>query len=98
MREKIKEVYLLKSDGERLRKFCRGCQYFRPEKPVRDICSVVGWYNTRNIQDVIDYVKYCPCNKKCLVKASCREEQCPIWLDFIHAAVEERNEKLMRKK
>jgi hypothetical protein len=95
MREKIKDVCLLKSDAERLRKFCKGCQYFKPEKPVRDICSMVGWYNTRNIQDIIDYVKYCPCNKKCLVKASCREEQCPIWMEYMEKALQERNSKLL---
>jgi len=98
MRVKPKEVYLLKSDVIRLRKFCKGCQYFKPEKPVRSICSIIGWSNIRNIQAVIDSAKPAPCNTYCLIKASCREEQCPIWLDYVYATVEERDKKLMRKK
>lgn len=95
--KKFKEIYLTKADANILRKICKGCQFFRPEKLVKDICSAIGWYNTKNIDEVIKYVKKCPCNQKCLVKASCREEQCPMWLDYIHKAVEERNAKLMGK-
>ena len=92
--KKHNKIYLTKPDAEKLRKFCKGCQYFRPKEPVRNICSAVGWYNGKNMQEIIKYVKRCPCNQKCLVKASCREGECPMWMDYIKQAVVERNSKL----
>ncbi len=92
-----KVIFLSKLDAEALRVYCKGCQYFNTKKEVRGICSIVGWYNERNIGEVLEYVKQCPCNKKCLVKASCREEDCPIWIEYVYEAVDERNKHLLEE-
>jgi hypothetical protein len=97
MRE-TKKIILSKLDAEALRVYCRGCQYFSPKKEVRHICSIVGWYNENNIGEVLEYVKHCPCNKKCLVKASCRDEDCPMWVDYVKQAAMERNKHLLEEK
>ncbi len=78
----------------RLRKHCKGCRYFKPDSPTKDICTIVGWYNVFNKHEVIQYVKYCPCNKKCLVKAACTEVTCPMWLSYVKNIMEEKNFKL----
>jgi len=98
MIERPKKIYLTKPDAEKLRKLCKGCQYFNPKKEARHLCSIIGWYNKRNIDDIIEYVKRCPCNKKCLVKPSCREEKCPIWIKYVVEASKERNVKLMEER
>ena len=84
---------LTKQHAEILRKYCKGCQMFITTKFVRDICSMVGWYNKVNIDEIVGYVQHCPCNKKCLVKASCREEKCPMWVEYLESIVGDRNVK-----
>ena len=96
--KKREETYLSKPDADLLRKYCKGCQYFKPEIEVKDICSMVSWYNEVNIQEVQEYVKHCPCNKKCLVKAACRDGGCPDWIKYMHRAADERNKKLMEER
>lgn len=99
MRNKeAKQIYLSKPDASALKIYCIGCTYFKPEKLVRDICSIVGWYNERNIGEILEYVKHCPCNLKCLVKASCRVEDCPIWVEYVKSAANERNKHLLEDK
>lgn len=90
-----KRIYLSKPDADELRKYCKGCQYFDIKEEARDICSIVSWYNRVNIQEVLEYAKHCPCNQKCLVKPSCKEETCPMWMEFVHGAASKRNTKLM---
>ena len=97
MKEHVK-IYLSKPDAILLKRYCIGCRFFLPDKQVRDICSIVGWYNEKNIGEVLEYVKHCPCNKKCLVKPSCTEEECPIWVAYIREAVDERNKHLLEER
>lgn len=92
--KEFKKIFLTKPDARELRNLCKGCQFFKPEELARDICSIIGWYNERNIQEIIEYVRHCPCNQKCLVKASCIVSECPIWMDYLKEAIVERNSKL----
>ena len=92
--EEVIKLFLSKPEARLLRKYCKGCRFFMPEKNVRDICSIIGWYNSRNFQEIKEYVKHCPCNQKCLVKPSCREEQCPIWMQYVSDVADERNKHL----
>jgi len=85
-----KKTYLSTRDANILRRYCIGCRFFIPDKPVVDICTLVGWYKIDNIQEVVGYVKKCPCNQKCIVKASCMDETCPIWMEYLNEAVEYR--------
>ena len=87
------KIYLSEDDVAILRQHCRGCQFFIITKGVSDICTLVGWYDGNNIQEIETYVKQCPCNQKCLVKPSCREERCPMWLEELEKLVEYRNSK-----
>ncbi len=79
-----------KLDAEKIRKYCRGCRFFKPELPVKDICNIMGWINRVDVdmKEVIRHVKGCPCNKKCLVKVSCIDSKCPIWLEYVNGIVE----------
>ncbi len=87
--------YLDEEMLNKLRKYCKGCQYFKPDKPTKDICTIVGWYDILNMQDIKRYVEYCPCNKKCLVKAACTEVTCPLWLDYVKDVVREKSYKFI---
>jgi len=86
-----KQAYLTKQDAAILKKQCRGCRYFKPDVPVKSICTLVGWYNEHNIEEVLAYVKKCPCNQRCLVKVSCMEESCPIWMEHVYAVLNQRS-------
>jgi len=93
MRDRNNQIHLSKKDAAILRQHCRGCRFFIVEKDVSDICTLVGWYDGDNIKEIESYVKQCPCNKKCLVKPSCREENCPIWMKKLEDIVKDRNSK-----
>ena len=85
------KIYLSKPDAATLLKYCKGCRYFDPTLEVSLICSIVGWYRKGNIKDVEEYVKNCPCNKKCLVKAACMDEKCPIWREYVYGSLNRRS-------
>ena len=93
--ERHQDIIITAVDVEKLRKYCKGCAYFQPHKPARDICSMIGWYRKDNIKEILGYVKRCPCNQKCLVKASCRDVNCPIWVKYMGEASQERNRKAL---
>jgi hypothetical protein len=93
------KIFLSKHDVDILKRYCKGCQYFNTEMPVRLICSVISWYNRNkpnNIEQIISFVKGCPCNK-CLVKPSCTEQQCPIWLEYVRNLWDKRAAKLEKR-
>ncbi len=91
MRDSDNRIHLSEKDAAILRKHCKGCRFFTTTKDVSDICTLVGWYDGDNVEEIIEYVKQCPCNKKCLVKPSCREERCPMWMEKLEEIVEYRN-------
>jgi len=71
-------------EAKELRKYCKGCRFFKPELPTKNICNLVARIDRVEAQEFMDSVRGCPCNKKCLVKASCREVRCPIWLEYVN--------------
>ena len=92
-----KKIYLSKPDAEILFEYCKGCRYFDTTLDVSLICSMVGWYRKDNIKEVKKYIKGCPCIK-CLVKASCMEEACPIWKKHVYKAINERSIARLKEK
>jgi hypothetical protein len=92
------DIYLSKPDVGTLLIYCKGCRYFDPSLEVSLICSIVGWYRKKNIEEVVKYVKRCPCNKKCLVKPSCMEENCPIWRETVFKILNERSFERIKEK
>ena len=88
---------LLKKHVKVLRQYCKGCQYFEPDRPVNEICTLIGWYKYDNIDKIRNLAKGCPCYK-CLVKASCKEMVCPLWLTYVSAQAHEMNKPLYRDK
>lgn len=89
---KVEKIYLTECDARTLREYCKGCIFFRPDIRTRDICSVISWYDNKaknNMAQIVSYVKNCPCTK-CLVKASCKESQCPMWLNYVQNLADKR--------
>jgi hypothetical protein len=95
------KIYLSDEHAAILAKYCKGCRYFKPDANVRDICSIIGWYidvvhGRFKFETIVEYVKNCPCNKKCLVKPSCIEEQCPMWMNYVTGLIDKRLNNLQR--
>ena len=93
-----KKPLLSEEDATKLKKYCKGCRYFVPTRTARDICTLIGWYNGHNVEEIVEYIKKCPCNQKCLVKVSCTEEQCSIWMKHVHKVLERRSIERLRDK
>ena len=93
METEKKGIKLTNKDADILRQYCKGCRMFRPDKNVRSICSLVGWYNKFNIKEIVEYVKHCPCNEKCIVKSCCLDEKCPIWLKYLQKILKVRDKR-----
>ena len=97
----IKKTYLTDQHAQMLGVHCRGCRIFKPEVNVRDICSIIGWYVDVVSGDMImltllGYVKGCPCNQKCLVKAACKDNLCPDWMKYTIKIGDKRMEALRK--
>lgn len=80
-------VYMDASHHIIVHKICFGCVYFKSNESVRDICSIMSLYmfvksNEMTFRSFLERVKSCPCNQKCLVKATCTEV-CPEWQEYV---------------
>jgi len=95
------ETYLTEKHELILKKICIGCRYYNPKINVKDICSIIGWYvdvvsGQITFETFLEYVKGCPCNQKCLVKASCIDENCPMWMKHVTTLGEKRIDQLRK--
>jgi len=77
----IKDIFLSKEHASMFRKYCKGCSCFYSDIPTKNICTIMRRYPCSDIDTMITYIENCPC-QKCLVKAACQDEQCPIWLEY----------------
>jgi len=90
---KKEKTFLTKDDAEILKRYCKGCQYFDANISIEENCTIISWYNNKekdNMKHMVEYVKDCACNQKCLVKASCIEEQCLIWMKSVESIAKKR--------
>jgi len=88
----MSKVLLSEKEIEEIEKYCKGCKYFDPLLPIGDICTILSWFDNADLEGRnIKYVKACPCNQKCLVKAACTEEKCPIWTKHVKKMIAQRN-------
>lgn len=90
---KKEEIFLSDEDAKILKQYCKGCHYFEPSITVTENCTILSWYNNKekdNMKHMIEYVKECACNQKCLVKAACREEQCVTWMKSVESISKKR--------
>lgn len=92
MRE-VQGKYLNEKDAKKILEYCKGCRFFGVDVQIHNICTMIGWYDREPMSEIISYVKNCPCNKKCLVKAACRDEKCPIWIEYVQNVIEIRDKK-----
>lgn len=95
-----KKIFLSDHDATILKQYCKGCQFFKPENNTKSICSIISWYDPEipnNMAQLVSHVKGCPCNKKCIVKAACTEEQCPMWLEYVQNLADKRVTKLVKR-
>lgn len=96
------KVYLSYEHDAILKRICRGCQFYTDKEDVRDVCSVIGWYihvkaGHMSFKELVRYVEKCPCNQKCLVKPSCKVENCPIYLTYVNELNDKRMAKIRQK-
>lgn len=90
---KKEKIFLRDEDAETLKQYCRGCHFFDASIPIEQNCTIISWYNSKekdNMKHMIEYVKECACNQKCLVKAACREEQCLVWMKCVENIAQKR--------
>jgi len=95
MRNKKDVTFLKREHADIIKNICKGCIYYNSKSNVRDMCSIISWYvdvlsGELAFDEFVGHIKGCPCNQKCLVKASCREEQCPIWIEYSTKIAEKR--------
>lgn len=102
-RSMIHEIYLTGRKLEMVKQHCKGCQIFDPTQNVTNICSVmriyVDYVNKRiEWSEFIEYIKGCPCNQKCIVKAACRRGGCPEWDAYVAKIIDKKLFKYMKEK
>ena len=83
-KEKIKE-----EDKNIITNYCKGCIHFNSDKTLDLICSIMKLYKyieTKHLilSEFLIMLENCPCNKGCLVKAACRDIDCPDWSKYYY--------------